>query len=132
MKLEWKRAGCVSIAGWRGFTFVCQWIGKMMSCDVIIRRIDGSLEICCTKEDPSAAEDWCEDWIDQQERPEWNDVTGWLSWAEWRGWRMFAASVNHGSDIWKCGEHMVQGYGTTINDAKAAAEKWVREQGAQE
>lgn len=80
---------------------------------------------------------WCEREFEQHDRPEWHDVTDWLSWAEWRGWRMFVRpdSVDPSITQWSASKNGYRGEFLSITGpdfprAKAAAEKWVREQGA--
>lgn len=140
MKLYWKRAGCASIAEWRGFTFICEWIGKNMSCNVIIRGVDGTACASRAQEDIASAEAYCEDWIERNDHPEWRDVTDWLSWAEWHGVQLIVRPWGNGcrDGSWKyqsIGLSNDCDYGRGGNsrdDAKAAAEKWVREQGGSE
>lgn len=142
MKLNWLRAGCASIAECGEYTAQCysslvQELGTRWLWDVYRTRdgrcvnTDGSGGGYPTRE---AAEAACEAWLDQHDKPVWHDVTDWLSWAEWRG-AMLHIRPRHNS---------APGWGWQVNgslnaewdaaktreDAKAAAEKYVREQTA--
>lgn len=136
MKLDWKRAGCASIASIRGITFICEWSGENDRCDVTVRGVDGRLDVRNHQpRDVAAAEAYCEQWAETTDHPEWHDVTDWLSWAEWRGVRMFAfPAINHDEFTVRVCPGDGRNAATTtgflnIEAAKSAAEKWVREQG---
>lgn len=142
MKLDWKRFGSVSVAraGIRtalvtqfgDAPFGKQWGAEVRHADTGIMLFDATHpgHASC-----DIAEQKCEQWIDSIDRPEWHEATPWLWWAEWRGcrlrinrthpvpreWYVCVTSVTH-----NCRE----GTRLTLDEAKAAAEKWVREQTA--
>lgn len=137
MKLDWKRAGCASIASIRGITFICEWSGENDRCDVTVRGVDGRLDVRNHQpRDVAAAEAYCEQWAETTDRPEWHDVNDWLSWAEWRGREVSIhtyAPVYGGSDRrwWvDISPRHTHGF-DTLTEAKEYAEKWIRGQGAQ-
>lgn len=72
---------------------------------------------------------WCEREVEKHDHPEWHDVTDWLSWAEWRGLKFYIRTTEN-----KWYVYFIDIYRNVIHplgsrdEAKAAAEKWVREQ----
>lgn len=129
MKLDWLRAGCVSIAESCGYTAttwkidVSEWRWELR-CNESGRHSAGAR--IGTRE---AAEAACEAWLDQHDKPVWHDATEWLSWAEWRGECLIIRKVS--DNDWKFNR-----VGATYNDgthptcvaAKMSAEQYVREQ----
>jgi len=136
MKLKWLRAGCASIAecgeytahvylafdGWVG------WVARTTGSDI--------KRIAYGSDSREAAEAACEARLDQHDKPVWHDATEWLSWAEWRGWRLQVVASRNRTEKW-CWygsmatpvNHVPQGIWINTRDAaKAAAEKYVREQ----
>lgn len=139
MKLDWKRAGCGSIAASGDFSFLCEFIGEGRWV-VQVRRGSGALvEGDTLSGTMSSAEGWHESWLERNDRPEWHDVTDWLSWAEWRGVKLVLRPWGNGcrDGVWRfqsVGRSNDADYGRggeSRESAKSAAEKWVREQGAQ-
>ncbi len=130
MKLRWLRAGCASIAECGGFGCVCEFSGDG-NWYVRVRESDGLLlldtEIRGTL---SIAEAACEAWLDQHDKPVWHDATEWLSWAEWRGKRIYLRTEVHMTPGWGAYLHGERHIVTrpSRDEAKAAAEKYVREQ----
>lgn len=133
MKLNWLRAGCASIAecgeytahvylafdGWVG------WVARTTGSDI--------KRIAYGSDSREAAEAACEAWLDQHDKPVWHDATEWLSWAEWRGQRLVVADVYGGQHryLWSASRPAGWDYGSllmTMDEAKAAAEKYVRKQ----
>lgn len=136
MKLDWKRAGRASIAESCGFTFAVfpdyslgEWGWRVITNDDKSNTAVENGSRICTRESAEAA---CESWLEKHDRPEWHDVTDWLSWAEWRGfrlvaapsaWRPFMCQVSNGRGTMKVF------HDEKSSHAKAAAEKCIREQG---
>lgn len=139
MKLNWLSAGCASIAECGEYTVQCYlWCNveneKKWVFDVYRTTTAALVKASPSRHDTrEAAEAACEAWLDQFDKPVWHDATDWLSWAEWRGKRM---TVNR-----HCGNHALfqwaasrtsgwdgGGRFVSMQDAKSAAEKYVREQ----
>lgn len=142
MKLDWKRAGCASIAecGFKKTAHV--WLDNEHGgwCVAVFdggEQLDMDVPNDGVFKTPGGAEGACESWIEQHDRPEWHDVTDWLSWAEWRGWRLCVRpeSVDPSRTQWSASKNGYCGgflsiAGPDFPGAKSAAEKWVRGQGA--
>lgn len=94
----------------------------------------GVATACNSMED---AEKLAESWLERNDRPAWHDVTDWLSWAEWRGVKLCVrpecgtrdTSYFQATDANRY-THYSNDTLKTVDEAKSAAEKWVREQGA--
>ena len=128
MKLNWLRAGCASIAECGEYTYVCRQVapygfrgtvhyGKLQVDDWMASSIDD-------------CERTAQQWLDQHDKPVWHDATEWLSWAEWRGNQMYArpfTSSSNGWEVYCLGDGRVASV-KSLEEAKDAAEKYVREQ----
>lgn len=128
MKLNWLRAGNASIAECGDYTaFVRPCRGKWGVYAVSDRDY---LDICAPVDTREAAEAACESWLDQRDKPVWHDATEWLSWAEWRGKRIYLRTEVHMTPGWGAYLHGERHIVTrpSRDEAKAAAEKYVREQ----
>ena len=142
MKLDWKRAGRASIAESCGFTFAVfpdyslgEWGWRVITNDDKSNTAVENGSRICTRESAEAA---CESWLEKHDRPEWHDVTDWLSWAEWRGLKIlvrpetacsigtYYAQATEANGMTRSAPNMTC---TTVKSAKDAAEKWIREQG---
>jgi len=128
MKLNWLRAGCASIAECGNRTLVAQrWDGGEYGWHVVGR---GSTEFERSFLELREAEAACEAWLDKHDKPVWHDVTEWLSWAEWRGFHLYCR-LSTGGVNWEWYRSNGRGAGWSLassTEAKAAAEKYVREQ----
>ena len=136
MKLNWLRAGCESIAEFGELTFATRKYDKSGKYCLTIRDNDGGelVESQSCFESREAAESACEAWLDQHDKPVWNDATEWLSWAEWRGFGVVIHRYQQSSGLIRwCFDCATSG-GCEIlksrDDAKSAAEKYVRDKTA--
>lgn len=146
MKLNWLRAGCASIAECGGVTLCVMrrngiaenegdWLIRLsgLSGDIINEtpHMDGHKTI-------EAAEAACEQWLDEHDKPVWHDfgTDAWGCWAEWRGMGLTVRPASWTSVGWTFNaifldrehdSHTKAGW-YTREQAKSAAEKYVREQ----
>lgn len=143
MKLDWKTEGTASICYCNRITCVVHFAGDGYSCSVCRSAIPAGnglvVEGTSGLRTMASAWEWCEREVEQHDRPEWHDVTDWLSWAEWRGLKIlvrpetacaigtYYAQSTDASGMTRSAPHASC---NTVEAAKAAAEKWVREQGA--
>lgn len=140
MKLDWKRAGCASIAEFGGLTAVVLYDdNKVEHRWQVFRRYGSPIHASKVRSNDFAdAETEVVAMLKQHDRPEWHDVTDWLSWAEWRGWRLEVCVSRTKRNYW-CWYGGTETHSTndipqaiwipSREEAKSAAEKWVREQG---
>lgn len=142
MKLDWKTEGTASICYYSGMTCVVHFSGDGYSCSVCRNSIPSGnglvVEGTSGLGTMACAWAWCEREVEKHDRPEWHDVTDWLSWAEWRGLKIlvrpetacsigtYYAQATEANGMTRSAPNMTC---TTVKSAKDAAEKWVRDQG---
>lgn len=139
MKLNWLRAGCASIAECGGYTALAWKADRHEGCvwNSEIRDSEGCALFATCAGGPrsptrEAAEAACETWLDQHDKPSWTDATDWLSFAEWKGCRLVCCPSSHGIYTFRVTGKFDSIGGTCelLDEAKSAAEKYVREQNA--
>ncbi len=139
MKLTWLRAAAGSFCESGEFTVMIDYYGdagkhrwgpliRNSAGNVVFDKTDTPLQ---TRE---AAEAACEAWLDQHDKPVWQQPDGcdFLWWCNWRGYQMAVRDVGlcEGAFTWGCrrGSRGSSGSVASAEEAKAAAEKYVREQ----
>lgn len=136
MKLDWKRAGCASIAECGQFTAIV-WKTHTGAWAVDTRDASGKNHSnpCGSTESRAMAEASFEDWLNKIYHPEWREFSSIVHLAEWRGAKLavlpdLGTNGNLAVSIFLEGHEPMLIPSPTVEAAKAAAEKWVREQTA--
>ncbi len=134
MKLEWKRAGFAAVADCNGMTANVWFNGADWNFQVYSQQgIHVSQTVAPTCNTRIKAEQLAEQWLEENDKPAWNDATPWLSWAEWRGIKMLVRPYSRGEcDFqWQISSKKMDDCGTrsleTMQQAKDACEQFVRQ-----